>query len=91
MATVNLAIPSGGTAADILDADMLRGYVEITAVDEDVWVKFGADADVDDGDFILAGQTRAWLRKHRPEITARVSVVAATTGSRVIANYDQAD
>jgi hypothetical protein len=85
MATTNTTITTGGTAQNILSADMLRASVEITAVDEDTWVNFGTDAAVNTGELVQAGQTKSWLRKFRDEVTQRVSVVAATTGSRVIA------
>lgn len=88
MATLNLSISVGGTAQDALNPDVTRNHVEITAVDEDVWVNFNGTAAINTGELVLVGQSRAWFRANRTDITNRVSILAATTGSKVIVGYD---
>lgn len=78
----NLTITTGGTAQDILSEGHGWGGFIITPLDEDMWIQFGSDAAVDDGEKIFQNSPAKFSYTEFPELNARVSVLSATTGAK---------
>lgn len=78
----NLTITTGGTAQDILANHHGWGGFIINALDEDMWINFGADAAVDSGEKIYQDSPSKFSYSEFPELNARVSIISATTGAK---------
>lgn len=78
----NREITLGGTAEDILTNGHGWGGFIINPLDEDLWIQFGSDAGVDDGELVYRNSPSKYSYSEFPALGARVSVYSATTGAK---------
>lgn len=82
MALLNQTITMGKTAQDILARYHGWGGFIIVALTEDMWINFGANADVDTGEKLYLDSPAKFSAAEFPELNSRVSIFSATTGAK---------
>jgi hypothetical protein len=85
MADYSVTIATGGTAQTAAAADVNRATLSIDApAGEDMYYAFGTAAVADSPSFFLgAGSNVMYGSEWRSLITKSISVIAATTGSKI--------
>lgn len=82
MPIINGTITAGGTAQNLLSAFHSWGGFILTPLTEDMWIQFGRDAAIDDGEKVFLNSPAKFSATDFPELNARVSIISATTGAK---------
>lgn len=82
MPIINGTITTGATAQNLLAAFHSWGGFILTPHDEDMWIQFGRDAAIDDGEKVYQDSPTKFSYTDFPELNARVSIISATTGAK---------